>query len=76
MNAIPVTPDMPVEELVDAYPAAIRFLAERNILCVVCGEAFWGTLGQLIDQKQPGTAEAIVAELNAYLDDQQAVRAT
>lgn len=63
----PVTPDTPVEDLVAEHPAAIRFLAQRHILCVVCGEVFWGSVGALIAQKGLDDPDAIVAELNKYL---------
>jgi len=64
-----VTLDIPVEELVADYPEAIGFLAKRGILCVVCGEAFWGTLGELMAQKDIANPEAIVADLNAMLEE-------
>lgn len=64
-----VSLETPVEELVEDYPASIRFLADRQIMCVVCGEAFWGSLGALIDQKGFSNAEQIVTDLNAYLRD-------
>jgi|GEM_PF-657456 len=66
-KAGPILADTPVEELVAAHPRAIRFLAEREILCVVCGEPFWGTLGELIGQREDLDAGQILAELNAYL---------
>ena len=67
-----VTLETSVEELVEDQPAAIRFLADRHIMCVVCGEAFWGSLGALIAQKGLENPEQIVADLNAYLQAQAA----
>jgi len=64
-----ITLDLPVEELVEDYPRAIGFLAERHILCVVCGEAYWGTLGELIAQKRLTDPAGLVADLNAFLEN-------
>ncbi len=65
-----ITLATPVEALVTAYPAAIGFLAERGVLCVVCGEPFWGTLGELIAQKglDAAQSEHVVEELAAFLN--------
>ncbi len=68
-----ITLAMPVEVLVTAHPAAIGFLAERGVLCVVCGEPFWGTLGELIAQKGLDTVQSqqMVTELNAFLQERE-----
>ncbi len=34
MSKVAITPDIPVEELVSRYPAAVRFLMERGIACM------------------------------------------
>jgi len=34
MKKIAITPDMTVEDLVEQFPAAIRFLMGRGIICV------------------------------------------
>jgi hypothetical protein len=69
---VTITRDIPVEELVEEYPAAIRFLAERHILCVVCGDVYWGTLGELMAQKDIPDPDGVVAELNAFLAQHRA----
>ncbi len=63
----------PVEVLVTAHPAAIGFLAQRGVLCVVCGEPFWGTLGELIAQRGLDTVQSqkMVTELSAFLREQK-----
>jgi hypothetical protein len=62
-----VTLETPVEELVAQYPAVARFLARRGVVCVVCGDPFWGTLGALIAQKNLPDPAAIIADLNDFL---------
>lgn len=40
-----------IEELVDALPAAVRILADHGIVCIRCGEPYWGTLAELAAEK-------------------------
>lgn len=63
-----ITADIQVEELVDQYPTAGPFLADRGIVCIKCGEAYWGTLRELAALKgKEGQIEQIVQELNTVL---------
>ena len=36
-----------IDELVDRYPAAVKYLMDRGIKCVVCGEPIWGSLEEV-----------------------------
>jgi hypothetical protein len=65
-----ISAETPVEELVVRYPDAIGFLIEHGIVCLVCGEAFWGTLGELMAQKRIPDPETVLAELRAFLKEQ------
>ncbi len=40
-----------IEELVEALPVAVRILAEKGIVCIRCGEPYWGTLKELAAEK-------------------------
>jgi hypothetical protein len=63
-----ITPDIDVEELVEHYPKAVNFLADRGIVCIRCGEPYWGTLRELAASKSMGDrVEEIVNDLKAYL---------
>ena len=55
-----------VEELVEKYPELVGFLLDRGIVCVKCGEPFWGPLGDLISNKGKDI-EAVLAEINAEI---------
>lgn len=59
-----------VERLLEEHPAAADWLLARGIVCLRCGEPFWGTLAELLGNKGHSTAdvENIVAELNAFLE--------
>ncbi len=62
--------DIDVETLVEQYPQAVGFLAERGIVCIRCGEPYWGTLRELARTKgMEGQIEEIVRELAFYLAD-------
>ena len=58
--------DIPIEDLIKAYPDAVGFLIRHGLPCVVCGEPFWGTLAELAGQKgwDAERIDALVAEFN------------
>lgn len=63
-----ISADIHVEELVEAHPEAVQFLAERGVVCIRCGEPYWGTLRDLMETKGLGAqVEQIVADINRYL---------
>lgn len=37
----PITKDIYIEELVRDYPFSVRFLSERGVKCIACGEPIW-----------------------------------
>lgn len=45
------TKDTTVEELIRLQPTAVGTLIQFGLPCVVCGEPFWGTIGELAQQK-------------------------
>lgn len=58
-----ITADDSVEDLLEKFPQVNRYLMRKGIICVQCGETFWGSLGELIRQKDMDV-EQVVAELN------------
>lgn len=40
-----------IEDLLEKIPAAQRYLSEKGIRCVICGEAIWGNLGDAAKEK-------------------------
>lgn len=51
MNKPPITKDIEIEDLVRNYPFSIRFLADKGIKCIACGEPIWGTLEEAAREK-------------------------
>ncbi len=65
-----IHPDINVEALVEAHPEAIGFLAERGIVCIRCGEPYWGTLRELAASKGlDSQIEAIADDLHRHLEE-------
>ena len=62
-----ITKEIYLEDLVDAKPGSVRYLADRGIKCIACGEPIWGTLEDAAREKGFNDAEieAFVKELNA-----------
>jgi hypothetical protein len=55
-----------IEDLIHEHPAAVRFLIDNNLPCVVCGEPFWGTLEELARQEDwdDDRIDALVEKFN------------
>ncbi len=49
-----------IEDLVREVPASVRYLMEKGIRCLVCGEPTWGTLEEVAKQK--GFTDEEIAE--------------
>ena len=64
-----ITPDITVEELIDHYPASTKFLIDRGLPCIVCGEPVWGNLRELALDKKFTEAEitALTEALKAHI---------
>jgi methionine synthase II (cobalamin-independent) len=60
-----------IEDIATEYPEAVGFLIRRGVRCIRCGEPVWGTLGELLEETGIEDPEALVDELNAYLQKQR-----
>lgn len=52
-----ITKDITIEDLVEKKPASVRYLSEKGIRCIACGEPIWGTLGDVAKEKGFGDEE-------------------
>ncbi len=52
-----ITKDILIEELVNNYPFSVRFLMEKGIRCIMCGEPIWGTLEEAAQEKDFSEAD-------------------
>jgi len=62
----PIDKTISIEELIQRIPSSVRFLSEKGIRCIVCGEPIWGTLEEAALEKglTPEEIDAVVEELN------------
>ena len=51
MQNIEITKEIEIEDLVRLYPFSIRFLADKGIKCIACGEPIWGSLQDACEEK-------------------------
>lgn len=59
-----------IEELVNKLPAAVKYLSEKGIKCIACGEPIWGTIEEASLEKgfNKEDIEIFVRDLNRLLD--------
>ncbi|MBE0651838.1 MAG: DUF1858 domain-containing protein [Bacteroidales bacterium] len=65
-----ITKDILIETLVEEYPFSVRFLMEKGIRCIMCGEPIWGTLEEACIEKRfsEEKIEAILAEMKSLAE--------
>ncbi len=56
-----------IEDLVNNYPFSVKYLMEKGIRCIMCGEPIWGTLEEACQEKDfpDDKIDAIVEEMNS-----------
>ena len=59
--------EMYVEDIVSNYPDAVKFLMDRDIICIKCGAPVWGTLNELLEEQNVENTDAFIRELNDYI---------
>jgi methionine synthase II (cobalamin-independent) len=52
-----ITKEITIEDLVGQKVAAVRYLADKGIKCIACGEPIWGTLEEAAKEKGFGERE-------------------
>lgn len=68
-----VTKDILIEDLIAKHPLSVKFLMEKNIRCLACGEPIWGTLEDSAREKgmDESRINEIVMELNQLIQRNQ-----
>jgi methionine synthase II (cobalamin-independent) len=61
-----ITKEITIEDLVNLKVDSVRYLAERGIKCIACGEPIWGTLEEAAKEKGFSDEEitGFVSDLN------------
>lgn len=69
-SCMEITLDTKIEKILETYPSSSSFFAKRGLVCYICGEAFWGTLDELCQEKG-ADPKTILAELMSFLKQNQ-----
>lgn len=58
--------EIEIEDLVRNYPFSVKYLMEKGIKCIACGEPIWGTLAEAAAEKgfSMNDIQSFVSELN------------
>lgn len=66
MNKPEIKSEIQIEELVNNYPFSVKYLMEKGIRCIMCGEPIWGTLEEAAIEKgfTKEDIDSIVKEMN------------
>ncbi len=66
---IKVNKNILIEELIEQYPESVKFLSEKGIRCIICGEPIWGTLEEACLEKNfdDKKIDSIILELNELI---------
>lgn len=59
-----------IEDLVNKLPASVKYLSEKGIKCIACGEPIWGTLEEAAKEKgfEKNEIDGFVRDLNKLMD--------
>jgi len=70
MTKTEITKEILIETLVEEYPFSVRFLMDKGIRCIMCGEPIWGTLEEACEEKNfsPENIDKIVEELKTLAE--------
>jgi len=52
-----ITKDITIEDLVELKSSAVKYLSDKGIKCIACGEPIWGTLEDAAKEKGFSDAE-------------------
>ncbi|OGU57479.1 MAG: DUF1858 domain-containing protein [Ignavibacteria bacterium GWF2_33_9] len=64
-----ISKDTTIEEMVTDFPPSVKYLMEKGIRCIRCGEPIWGTLESAALEKNFSNddIDIFVMELNELL---------
>ena len=60
--------DTTIEDIVNHSTEAVRYLSQKGIKCIACGEPIWGTLEEAAMEKgfDKASIDLFVKELNEF----------
>jgi len=64
-----ITKDITIAELINKKPVSVKYLMDKGIKCIACGEPVWGTLES--ESKRKGFSEDDINTFVKELGDLQ-----
>ena len=64
-----VTREMFVEDMLLDYPRSNQFFLDKGLRCLKCGEAYWGSVGQFLEESSVEKIDDMIEELNTMLKE-------
>lgn len=66
-----ITKDITIEDLVEGVPQSVKYLMNKGIKCIACGEPIWGTLEDAAREKgfTDDDIKRFVNELQEFADN-------
>jgi predicted DNA-binding ribbon-helix-helix protein len=58
-----ITKDSDIEDMLKQYPSLVRVFIAHGLPCLVCGNPFWGTVGELCE-KNSADCSILIKKLN------------
>jgi len=60
-----ITRTITIEDLIEDYPKSVKYLADKGIRCIKCGEPIWGTLEEACLEKDfsQESIDVVISEL-------------
>jgi methionine synthase II (cobalamin-independent) len=70
IKSMTIRKETSIEDLVNALPASVKYLSEKGIKCIACGEPVWGTIEEAALEKgyEKDDIESFIRDLNKLLD--------
>ena len=62
-----------IEDLARDYPSAVRFMIEKGLPCIICGEPVWGTFEEVARKSGKTEAEidVLIEELKSRVQTEE-----
>ena len=64
-----ITRDMFVEDMLLDYPQSNQFFLDKGLRCLKCGEAYWGSVEQFLEESSVEKIDEMIEELNTMLKE-------
>ncbi len=57
-----------VEDMLTDFPESNQFFLEKGLRCLKCGEPYWGSLEEFLEDYNVENIDEMIEELNKYIE--------